>query len=85
MNYYRTSYLSESMQASVYNADTWPRNTLKSYAPRARYGYSRMMPAASFAARVPSALRQEVQANASVGDVVQSTQVAPASSTPVVA
>lgn len=58
MNYYRASYLPTAIQASVYNELSWPRNTLRSFAPRAREGYARTNVSSSYAPRVPSTVRQ---------------------------
>lgn len=69
MTYYRTSYLAAHMQQSVYNSQAWPRNTLKSYSPRARDGYSTVGTRTSYAPRIPSAVRQEVPVVAVIQEV----------------
>lgn len=58
MTFNRPSYLPSCAQADTYNQMSWPRNTLKSYAPQARGSYARGAGTASYAPRIPTLLRQ---------------------------
>lgn len=63
MTFTRPSYLPSTAQFETYNELSWPRNTLKSYAPTARKGYVRGASPVSYAPRVPTLLRLEVAAS----------------------
>lgn len=58
MTFNRPSYLPSCAQAETYNQMCWPRNTLKSYAPKARASYARGAGTSSYAPRIPTLLRQ---------------------------
>ena len=62
MTFTRPSYLPTCAQQDTYNEMSWPRNTLKSYAPKARAGYLHGSGRTSYAPRVPTLLRQAVAA-----------------------